>query len=78
MCSAEKWGVIGRNTLGSPNAVYRVGLYGRNRTSNPSADLPPPYGTGSLEIIVDNGTDKIAFCNEMDFAELPISEPISS
>ncbi|MER7129440.1 hypothetical protein [Streptosporangium saharense] len=74
MCSAEKWGIIGRNTLGGPNAVYRVGPYGRSSTNNPSANVPPPYGIGSLGIIVGNGTDRIAFGNETDFAELPISD----
>ncbi|MEU8267474.1 hypothetical protein AB0B89_09920 [Sphaerisporangium sp. NPDC049002] len=35
--------------------------------------MPPPYGVGSLGIIVSD-TDTIAFGNETDFAELPISD----
>jgi len=70
--SAAKWGIIGRNTLGGPNAVLRVGPWGRS-SSNPSANVPPPYGIGSLQIIVGSGTEKIAFGNETDFAGHPIS-----
>ncbi|MFC4005973.1 hypothetical protein ACFOY2_01975 [Nonomuraea purpurea] len=65
--SGEKWGIIGRNTLGGPNAVLRDGPYGR-RTAMFAATQPPPYGDGSLGIIVGSGNDKIAFGNETIFA----------
>ncbi|MEU6717883.1 hypothetical protein ABZ897_40995 [Nonomuraea sp. NPDC046802] len=64
---SEKWGIIGRNTLGGPNAVLRDGPYGR-RTARFAATQPPPYGDGSLGIIVGSGNDKIAFGNETIFA----------
>lgn len=68
----DKWGVVGRNTLGSPNAILRDGPYGR-ATSDPASLQPPPYGLGSLGIIVGNGTEKIEFGNETNFAGTPIS-----
>jgi hypothetical protein len=71
--SPLKWGIIGRNTIGGPNAVFRVGPWGRNPLTNYSANMPPPYGIGSLGIIVGNATEKIAFGNETDFAGVPLS-----
>ena len=73
-CSTDKWGVIGRNSEGSPSAVYRAGPYGREPATNSAADVPPPYGNGSLGLIVGSGTDEIAFGNETEFAELPLSD----
>jgi hypothetical protein len=35
--------------------------------------VSPPYGIGSLGIIVGNDTEKIAFGNETDFAGMPLS-----
>lgn len=67
------WGVIGRNTLGSPNAVFRDGPLGRP-DGNPSATQPPPFGNGSLGIIVADGTEKIDFGNETDFAGLRLED----
>lgn len=69
----EEWGVIGRNTLGASSAVLRLGPWGRDSITSPEATVPPPYGTGSLGIIVSSGTDKIEFGNETDFADMPLS-----
>ncbi|MBF8184291.1 hypothetical protein ITP53_00715 [Nonomuraea sp. K274] len=63
----QTWGIIGRNTLGGPNAVLRDGPYGRT-TATFAATQAPPYGQGSLGIIVGSGADKIAFGNETIFA----------
>lgn len=64
--SSDKWGIIGRNTYGSPNAVLRDGPHGRTAAAFP-ATQSPPHGDGSLGIIVDAG-EKIAFGNETTFA----------
>ena len=59
--SARNWGVINRNTIGSPVTQLRSG---------PAA---PPLGTGSLNILVGDGTgvlddlEKASFGNELDF-----------
>ncbi|WP_344946866.1 hypothetical protein [Sphaerisporangium flaviroseum] len=39
--------------------------------------MPPPYGLGSLGLIVGDSPDKIAFGNETNFAELPVSDLIT-
>ncbi|MFC4536498.1 hypothetical protein [Sphaerisporangium dianthi] len=39
--------------------------------------MPPPYGVGSLGLIVGDSPDKIAFGNETTFAELPVSDLIT-
>ncbi|MFC4590819.1 hypothetical protein [Sphaerisporangium corydalis] len=36
--------------------------------------MPPPYGVGSLGLIVGGSPDKIAFGDETDFAELRVSD----
>jgi hypothetical protein len=70
------WGVVGRNTIGSPAAYFRVGPWGR--TSGYAATVPPPLGDGSLGIHVEgvNGTgssaEKLSFGDETTFADLPI------
>jgi hypothetical protein len=71
--SAEKWGIIGRNTYGSPSAGYRVGPYARTNHTDYAATVPPPYGIGSLEFIVGS-TDKINYGNETDFAGMRVSD----
>ena len=60
--STEKWGLIGRNTIGSASALPRTGPWG-------SALQPsdPPSGIGSLQIIVGDGTQKVAYGNQHDF-----------
>ena len=76
--SSLRWGVIGRNTIGSPVATYRVGPYGRTGADDFSADEPPPFGVGSLQLYVDGtngaqtGNEKVSFGNESDFAGLLI------
>lgn len=67
---ADRWGVIGRNTYGSPSAELRTGPYGRTGLEVPALQ-PPPYGRGSLGLTVDGG-EKIAFGNETDFARTPL------
>src|SRR3954447_15732550 len=71
--SAENWGVINRNTIGSPEQALRSGPF------------TPPNGTGSLNFTVQgkgNGTagdpdfapvEKAAFGNETDFANQTLS-----
>jgi hypothetical protein len=51
----------------------RLGPWGRNPLTNPSATVPPPYGVGSLGIIVGSGTERIQFGNETDFAGVPLN-----
>ncbi|ROO84687.1 hypothetical protein EDD29_2214 [Actinocorallia herbida] len=72
---SDKWGVIGRNTIGSPVAELRFGPWGRT-TAAPAATQKPPYGHGSLGLLVAAGPnpavttddEKIAYGNETDFA----------
>ncbi|MEU0182718.1 hypothetical protein ABZ312_16230 [Streptomyces sp. NPDC006207] len=66
------WGVIARNTIGSPVADLREGPFGSyGVTGSPSR---PPYGNGSLGIAVANESttlsppsEKVDFGNEVDF-----------
>jgi hypothetical protein len=70
------WGVVGRNTIGSPAAYFRVGPWGR--ASGYAATIPPPLGDGSLGVHVEgvNGTassaEKLSFGDETTFADLPV------
>ena len=73
----DHWGVITRNTIGSPVAALRNGPFGSFGVTGPSAS--PPYGTGSLGIeVADNATtltppsEKAAFGNEVDFFGDPV------
>jgi hypothetical protein len=52
--SSGNWGIIDRNTIGSPQVGFRSG------------PATPPLGTGSLSILVDGGTEKAAYGNEVD------------
>ena len=52
--TAGNWGVVNRNTEGSPVAYLRSG------------PLTPPVGKGSLNLTVKDGTEKVAFGNEVD------------
>jgi hypothetical protein len=68
--------VIGRNTIGSPTAYFRVGPWGRTAGSY-AATVKPPFGDGSLGIHVGHGgttatAEKLAFGNEATFADLPL------
>jgi hypothetical protein len=70
---AGNWGVITRNTIGSPVADLRAGPFGSFGVTGPQA--APPFGEGSLGIAVARDTDgvgsddteKVAFGNEVDF-----------
>jgi hypothetical protein len=71
---SEHWGVITRNTIGSPVADLRDGPYGSFGVTGPAA--APPYGKGSLGIeVADFATlltsggpaEKVDFGNEVDF-----------
>ncbi|MGH3378137.1 MAG: hypothetical protein ACRDP6_25755 [Actinoallomurus sp.] len=72
--ASSHWGVIYRNTIGGPNAGLRSGPYGRSAVNSGPANIPPPYGLGSLGIIVGSAAEKIAFGNETDFAGLPLRD----
>src|SRR4029079_4240212 len=62
------WGVIDRNTEGSPVAVLRAGpVFGA------AANPKPPLGIGALSLIVKDSTEKIDFGNQVDFAGNPVS-----
>ena len=59
--SSGRWGVIDRNTIGSPVADLRSGPFS-------GTTVKPPFGSGSLSLIVGSGTEKAAYGNEADFA----------
>jgi hypothetical protein len=68
---SEHWGVIYRNTEGSPVAELRNGPYGTfHNAGSPVAE--PPFGKGSVGIVVANGTEKVDFGNEVDFVGDPV------
>lgn len=67
---SDRWGVIGRNSSGSPVAELRSGPYGRPFDEYPALQ-PPPFGQGSLGLTVAAG-EKVAFGNETDFAGTPL------
>lgn len=76
--SRDHWGVITRNTIGSPVAALRNGPFGSFGVTGPEAR--PPYGRGSLGIeVADNATtltppsEKVDFGNEVDFYGKPVS-----
>jgi hypothetical protein len=54
--TAGHWGVVDRNTIGSPSVQFRSG------------PASPPLGKGSLSLAVGNPAEKAAFGNEIDFA----------
>jgi len=57
--SSGAWGVINRNTEGSPVAQLRSG------PTFVSSDVP--YGSGSLNLLVGSGAEKVSFGNEVEF-----------
>lgn len=59
--SSGNWGIVNRNTIGSPDMTFRSG------------PATPPVGTGSLNIVVGDATEKAAFGNEVDFAGTPLA-----
>ena len=56
-----EWGTIARNTIGNATAQLR-------------SDTTAPLGSGSLQLTVGSGSDKIAFGNETTSAGLPVSD----
>ena len=62
--AGPNWGVIERNTIGSPVADLRGGPYGSFGVTGPLA--APPYGVGSLQVSV-RSDEKVAFGDEVDF-----------
>lgn len=73
---SEHWGVIARNTEGSPVADLRDGPYVPFGVGNVSE---PPFGKGSLGIeVADSATtrvppaEKVDFGNEVDFLGDPV------
>jgi hypothetical protein len=74
---SDHWGLITRNTIGSPVAALRNGPFGSFGVTGPSAR--PPYGTGSLGIeVADSSTslappsEQVSFGNEVDFYGDPV------
>jgi hypothetical protein len=74
----EHWGIITRNTIGSPVGDLRSGPYGS--FGNTGIFSHPPRGTGSLGIeVADNATtqsppsEKVTYGNEVDFFGDPVS-----
>jgi collagen triple helix repeat protein len=61
-----EWGQIDRNTEGSPVAQLRSGPFS-------AGGVEPPMGVGSLGFNVKDGTEKVAFGNQVDFAGDKIS-----
>ncbi|WP_327184205.1 hypothetical protein [Streptomyces sp. NBC_01334] len=70
---SDHWGVIARNTIGSPVAELRNGPFGPFGATGTAAR--PPYGRGSLGIEVSGAAqavtptvvEKVDFGNEVDF-----------
>lgn len=74
---SEHWGIITRNTIGSPVGDLRNGPYGSFGVTGSAA--APPFGRGSLGIeVADNATtrvppsEKVDFGNEVDFFGDPV------
>ncbi|MDX3095468.1 hypothetical protein PV417_13050 [Streptomyces sp. ME19-03-3] len=70
--TSDHWGVITRNTIGSPVAALRDGPFGSFGVTGSASR--PPYGNGSLGIeVADDSTtltppsEKVDFGNEVDF-----------
>jgi hypothetical protein len=59
------WGLIDRNTIGSPVGALRSGPF--------EGSSAPPFGQGSLGLSVKDNTEKVAFGNEVDFNGNPVS-----
>jgi hypothetical protein len=72
--ASSTWGVVDRNTFGSPTAILRAGPYSRRAPTDMAATVPPPYGIGSVGITVGSITEKVFFGNETDFAGIPLRD----
>jgi len=64
--AGPQWGTIDRNTIGSPVGALRSGPY--------EGASVPPLGIGSLGMSVKDGTEKVAFGNEVDFTGDEVGE----
>lgn len=62
--SGPNWGLIDRNVIGSPVGALRSGPF-----AGTAADTEPPLGDGSLGFSVKDGTEKVAFGNQVDFVD---------
>lgn len=62
---AGNWGVILRNTIGSAIGELRPGPFGSFGVTGAAGE--PPFGEGSVGLQVKDGTEKVAFGNEVDF-----------
>jgi hypothetical protein len=58
----RNWGIVNRNTIGSPTMDLRSG------------PGDPAVGDGSLNINVKDGTEKAAWGNEVDFVNAPFKD----
>jgi hypothetical protein len=73
--AGPNWGVVDRNTIGSPQIALRAGPTVAPGTGTGA----PPFGDGSLGLLVDDPTgaatadEKAAFGNQVDFAGDPVS-----
>ncbi|MEV7323485.1 hypothetical protein [Streptomyces sp. NPDC093970] len=74
---SDHWGVITRNTIGSPVIALRSGPFASFGVQGSEAN--PPFGAGSLGIeVADNSTsltppaERAAFGNELDFYGEPV------
>ena len=76
--TAGNWGVMNRNTIGSPNADLRSGP-STPTLAGLSGRLTPPLGTGSLNLGVSAAqvagtlSEKVAYGNEVDFFGQPFN-----
>ncbi|MEU2426502.1 hypothetical protein ABZ619_36775 [Streptomyces sp. NPDC007851] len=75
--SPDHWGVVTRDTIGSPVAALRTGPFGSFGV--PGAAARPPYGRGSLAIAVadratslDPPSEAVHFGDETDFYGDPV------
>jgi len=81
VASAGNWGVVARNTVGSPTAELRSGPSAPAYSGNPDDPFVPggpikgpPFGTGSLGLTVSGpNTEKVVFGNEIDFFSTPFN-----
>ncbi|MFG3291736.1 hypothetical protein ACGF3G_23385 [Streptomyces sp. NPDC048179] len=76
---SDHWGVIARNTIGSPVAALRSGPFVTPSATVPPEAARPPYGRGSLGIeVADRSTsltppsEAVHFGNEVDFFGAPV------
>ena len=64
-----QWGVMLRNTIGPATATLRGGPTSDAFAVLGATPQAPPFGVGSLQLLVPTGTDKVDFGNEVDFVD---------